>query len=186
MKSSIILYLLISFTQILANNDANNCTKESSEVKTFIVKTKLSKGELEEFMSKSQTANGNENKNLITENTVQELNNTDDILKQALERQIEEENEKEALTPMEEFIVKEAKDPNSIKKFIAKTKAQKIDPFYEKKYGRIHAYLTLFFVIFLIIYFREFLFKEKENLKKNNFNNIFDSDSKEYMLAKSE
>ena len=184
MKSDIILCLLILFTQILANNDANNCTKESSEVKTFIVKTKLSKEELEELMSKSQTANGNEN--LITENTVQELNNTDDILKQALERQIEEENEKEALTPMEEFIVKEARDPNSIKKFIAKTKAQKIDPFYEKKYGRIHAYLTLFFVIFLIIYFREFLFKEKGNLKKNNFNNIFDSDSKEYMLAKSE
>ena len=185
MKSNIIFILLILFTKIFANNDSNNCTEQLREVKTFMVKTKLTKEELEELIVKNENLKGNENKNLKSENKVQELNNTNDILKETLERQIEEENEKEALTPMEEFIVKEMKNQNNIKAFLSKTKTQSIDPFYEKKYGRFYAYLTLFFVIFLIIYFRRILFKGKENLKKRNYN-IFESDSNEYMLVKSE
>ena len=185
MKSNIIFILLILFTEIFANNDSNNCTEQLREVKTFMVKTKLTKEELEELIVKNEILKGNENKNLKSENKVQELNKTDDILKETLERQIEEENEKEALTPMEEFIVKEMKNQNNIKAFLSKKKTQSIDPFYEKKYGRFYAYLTLFSVIFLIIYFRGILFKGKENLKKRNYN-IFDNDSNEYMLVKSE
>ena len=186
MKSNIIFILLILFTKIFANNDSNNCTEQLREVKTFMVKTKLTKEELEELIVKNENLKGNENKNLKSENKVQELNNTNDILKETLERQIEEENEKEALTPMEEFIVKEMKNQNNIKAFLSKTKAENINSFYEKKYGRIYAYLTLFFVIFLIIYFRESLFKQKENIKKKNYKSIFDSNNNgyEYMLFK--
>ena len=185
MKSKITLILLILFYQISANNDTNNCTKQSSEVRTFMVKTKLTKEELEELIIKNENLKGKDNQNLKLENKVQQLNNTDTQLKAALEREIEEENEKEALTPMEEFIVKEMKNQNNIKAFISKTKAENINSFYEKKYGRIYAYLTLFSVIFLIIYFRGIIFKGKENIKKRNYN-IFDSDSNEYMLVKSE
>ena len=115
MKSNIIFILLILFTKIFANNDSNNCTEQLREVKTFMVKTKLTKEELEELIVKNENLKGNENKNLKSENKVQELNNTNDILKETLERQIEEENEKEALTPMEEFIVKEMKNQNNMK-----------------------------------------------------------------------
>ena len=185
MKSKITLILLILFSQISANNNTNNCTKQCSEVRTFIVKTKLTKEELEELIIKNENLKGKDNQNLKLENKVQQLNNTDAQLKAALEKEIEEENEKEALTPMEEFIVKEMKNQNNIKAFISKTKAENINSFYEKKYGRIYAYLTLFSVIFLIIYFRGIIFKGKENIKKRNYN-IFDSDSNEYMLVKSE
>ena len=92
------------------------------------------------------------------------------------------------MNPPEEFYVKETKEANTQKEFIQIKDKEPIDPLYEKKYGRIYAYLTFFFVIFLIIYFRESLFKQKENMKKKNYRNLFDSNTNgyEYMLVKSE
>ena len=188
MKLSIQLILFILITQIFANNNPNNEINEHSELKTFIVKTRLTKEELEELLSKRETSKGNTKPEIIENsgNSIEEVNNTDKNVKETLEKQIEEEEEKEALKPMEEFHVKEMKDSNNVKAFISKTENPKIDPFYEKKYGRIYAYLTFLFVLFLIYYFRGILFKGKENIRRSKYNNIFESDSKEYMLVKSE
>ena len=187
MKSSIVFILLILFIESLAHNNPQNKTNNSSKYKTFLVKTKLTKEELEELLSKSETAflylrsKNNNNQTIKEENIVEEKTDS-------LEKQIEEELEREALNPPEEFYVKETKEANTKKEFIQIKDNKPIDPLYEKKYGRIYAYLTLFFVIFLIIYFRESLFKPKEKVKKNNYKNLFDSNSNgyEYMLVKSE
>ena len=193
MKSSIVFILLILFIESLAHNNPQNKTNNSSKYKTFLVKTKLTKEELEELLSKSETAFlylrsiHNNNQTIKEENKV----NKENIVKEktdSLEKQIEEELEREALNPPEEFYVKETKEANTQKEFIQIKDKEPIDPLYEKKYGRIYAYLTFFFVIFLIIYFRESLFKQKENMKKKNYRNLFDSNTNvyEYMLVKSE
>ena len=188
-----IFILLILFIESLAHNTSKNKINDSSDYKTFLVKTKLTKEELEELLSKSETAFlylrsiHNNNQTIKEENKV----NKENIVKEktdSLEKQIEEELEREALNPPEEFYVKETKEANTQKEFIQIKDKEPIDPLYEKKYGRIYAYLTFFFVIFLIIYFRESLFKQKENMKKKNYRNLFDSNTNgyEYMLVKSE
>ena len=187
MKSYTILILYILFTEIFSHNNTKDHTNHSCELKTFIVKTKLTKEELEELLAKSETAflylrsKYNNNQTIKEENIVEDKTDS-------LEKQIEEELEREALNPPEEFYVKETKEANTKKEFIQIKDNKPIDPLYEKKYGRIYAYLTLFFVIFLIIYFRESLFKQKENIKKKNYKSIFDSNNNgyEYMLVKSE
>ena len=181
MKSYITFIFLILFIQIYANN-LKNCTNQMPEYKTFIVKTKLSREELEELLSKNRT---NINENIILENKVQEINETEDELTKTIERQIKEEAEEEALIPAVEFLVKEIKDSNNIKGFIVKEETKNTSPFYTKIFGSIYAYIALIFII-LLIYFRQFLFKEKENMKRNKYNNIFVTDSNEYMLVKLE
>ena len=92
-----------------------------------------------------------------------------------LEKQIEEQIKKEALNPLKDFHVKEMKDSNITKAFISKEEKVVIDSFYEEKYGRIYGFLILFSIIFAIFYFREFLFKKKEIMKKNPYSNLFES-----------
>ena len=193
MKSYPIFILLILFAEIFTHNNQKNNTNHSQELKTFIVKTKLSKEELEELLSQSQTAflylrakeHKNKNETLKSENQ----NFTVEAPKEDLEKQIEEELEKEALNPLEEFHVREMNNDKNNKAFIQKEENKIIvDSFYERKYGKSYAYLTLFIIVFLIIYFRGFLFKGKENIKKNKYKNLFESDANpnEYMLIKSE
>ena len=181
MKSNIKLVLFILFTGIFAQNITSNETDQKNELKTFIVRTKLTKEELEELLSQSEVSKVKNDKSpkVESENNVKEINAT-------LQKQIEEEEKKEDLIPAEEFKVKEMKDSNNTKAFISKTETKKINSFYEKKYGRTYAYLILFLELFLIYYFRGFLFKGKENVKKNGYINIFENSQNEYMLVKSE
>ena len=85
-----------------------------------------------------------------------------------------------------EFVVKEMKDSNNNKGFIAKEENKNIVPLYKKIFGNAYTYIALVFIIFIIIYLRKFLSKKKENFKRNKYNNFFDTDSNEYMLAKLE
>ena len=189
MKSYNILILYILFIEIFAHNNTKDHTNHSSELKTFIVKTKLTKEELEELLAKSETAflylRQKENKNQ-TLNSEKNNNNTVEIPPENLEKQIEEQIKKEALNPLKDFHVKEMKDSNITKAFISKEEKVIIDSFYEEKYGRIYGFLILFSIIFAIFYFREFLFKKKEIMKKNPYSNLFESDTNEYMLVKTE
>ena len=73
MKSYITFIFLILFIQIYANN-LKNCTNQMPEYKTFIVKTKLSREELEELLAKNRS---NINDKIISENKVQEINETE-------------------------------------------------------------------------------------------------------------
>ena len=190
MKSYTSFILIILFTEIFTHNTPKNNTNHSQELKTFIVKTKLTKEELQELLSQSQTAflylrskvHKNKNETKDTNETVEEPG-------ESLEKQIEEEIEKEALNPLEEFHIREMNNTQNNKAFIQKEESKIIvDSFYEKKYGKAYAYLTLFVIVFLIIYFRGYLFKGKENAKKNKYKNLFESDANpnEYMLIKSE
>ena len=192
MKSYTTFLLLILLTEIVTHNTQKNNTNHSQELKTFIVKTKLSKEELQELLSQSQTAfiylRSKVHKN---KNETKDENETVEEPGESLEKQIEEEIEKEALNPLEEFHIREMNNTknNNNKAFIQKEESKVIvDSFYEKKYGKTYAYFTLFIVVFLIIYFRGYLFKGKENEKKNRYKNLFESDTNpnEYMLIKSE
>ena len=182
MKSHITFILLILFIQIYANN-LKNCTKNIPEYKTFIVKTNLSKEELEELLSKNVS---NINEKSISQTKVQEIDKEEDNLKKTIERQNKEEAEEEKLIPPVEFIVKEMKDSNNNKGFITKEENKNIVPLYKKIFGNVYTYIALVFIIFIIIYLRKFLSKKKENFKRNKYNNFFDTDSNEYMLAKLE
>ena len=193
MKSSLIFILSILFIESLAHNSTKNHTNNTSEFKTFIVKTKLTKEELEELLAKSETAflylRSKENKtHEIKEENKDEMNNIVEEKTDSLEKQIEEEIEREALNPPEEFYVKEMNESKIKKEFIQINENKNVEPIKEKKSGRKYFYLIVFVVIFLIIYFRESLFKPKEKVKKNNYKNLFDSNSNgyEYMLVKSE
>ena len=90
-----IFILLILFIESLAHNTSKNKINDSSDYKTFLVKTKLTKEELEELLSKSETAFlylrsiHNNNQTIKEENKV----NKENIVKEktdSLEKQIEE------------------------------------------------------------------------------------------------
>ena len=92
MKSNIKLVLFILFTGIFAQNITSNETDQKNELKTFIVRTKLTKEELEELLSQSEVSKvkNDKSREVESENNVKEINAT-------LQKQIEEEDKKEDL-----------------------------------------------------------------------------------------
>ena len=121
MKTYTILILYILFIEIFSHNNTKDHTNHSSELKTFIVKTKLTKEELEELLAKSETAflylRSKENKtHEIKEENKNDMNNIVEEKTDSLEKQIEEEIEREALNPPEEFYVKEMNEDGTSEK----------------------------------------------------------------------
>ena len=165
MKSYITFIIIILISGILSNDDNHKDdiydSPEYSEFRAFIVKTKLTKEELEELILKNKKGN---------KAHIEEIKNND-----------------KTISPKEEVIQDEMKDNNN-KVFITKEEKSSENFFYEKKYGKKYAYLTLLIGIILIIYLKNKIFKEKtDNYLKNNNNNVFEyEDIKEYMLVKSE
>ena len=129
MKSYTTFLLLILLTEIFTHNTPKNNTNHSQELKTFIVKTKLSKEELQELLSQSQTAflylRSKVHKN---KNETKDENETVEEPGESLEKQIEEEIEKEALNPLEEFHIREMNNTknNNNKAFIQKEESKVI------------------------------------------------------------
>ena len=131
----------------------------------------------------STLENEGQNEKVEPAYTVEEVNNTLDD-DDTLEEQIEKEIQEDALHPLDEFHVKEVKT-SEVKSFVAKPKGKIFDSLYEKRFGKIYAYLTLIVFVFVFIYNKDSLFNQKRSQDKINYRSLFDYDnSKEYMLVK--
>ena len=79
----------------------------------------------------------------------------------------------DALHPIDEFHVKETKTSET-KTLIAKNDSKFIDLLYEKKFGKIYAYLTFVFFVFALIYFNNLNTNKKIGYKNNNYVNYYE------------
>ena len=181
MKSNII-YITILLAFFISINSHN--LKNSTEYKTFLVKTKLTKQELENLLQQGevQLVNLKKNKTHLKTNVtlVQEMHNSTNATEDPLQKKIEQEIKEDALHPLDEFHVKQ----NEVKTLVTKPNTRFIDSLYEKRFSNFYGYLTLFMFIFVMIYNKDYIFNQK-NLGKNTYLNRFDCDNeREYILVK--
>ena len=194
------LYLIVflCITEVLTHD-----VHEHNNTRSFLVKTKLTKEELETLLNQREVQTTNlkkseqskkdeENKvnlnntNITNTSTVEEVDEayeTDENLQKEIENEIMED----ALKPLDEFHVKEVKT-SEVKSFVAKTDdITLLDFLYEKKFSKIYGYLSLLLVIFVFIYFKDIIINKKDYIEKRKFINYYDFDlSRESMIEKSD
>ena len=174
MKVSIII-LSILLIQVFSHKEEKNQTAES---RTFLVKTKLSKEQMETLLHQNVTQLTKKQSSNKKQNTTLD---EDDIL----QKEIEDEIMEDALHPLDEFHIKEIA-PSNTTTLVAKqkTNARFIDSLYEKRFGNISGYLTLLFFVLVLVYNKENLFNHKVGNQIDEYDNFYNFDSnKEYMLA---
>ena len=169
--------LFLSYCHNLQSGEHNN----STEYKTYLVKTKLTKEELQNLLKQGETEVTNlkkKNKTKKIAEAVQELNGTN-LTDGALQQKIEQEIQEDELHPIDEF------HKNEVKTLVTKPNTRFIDSLYEKKFGKFWAYLTLFLFVFVMFYNKDVIFNQKKmDLKKPYLNNCYNYNEKEYMLVK--
>ena len=196
MKSFIFVIFLLFITGILSNNNTHYENKEHNTQNTFLVKTQLTKEQLQTLLQEGETQLINlkkkKNKNKKENNTEQIINYNKTIVEdgdnittdEGLQKEIEDEIMDDALQPLDEYHVKEAKTSET-KTLIAKNDSKFIDSLYEKKFGKIYAYLTLIFFVFSLIYFNGLDKNKKNGYKNNNYVNYYEFiSSNDYMVSK--
>ena len=170
------LFILFFITKVLSHN-THNTTIEANK-NTFLIKTNLTKEELESLLQEQegQTKVINLKKNIYEDG--------DNITtEEGLNREIEDEIRDDALIPLHEFHVKEVKTTETTN-FIVQKNNKFIDALYERKFGKIYAYLTIAFFIFAMIYFNKLNGNKNAGDKNGKFNNYIEfDDNREYMLA---
>ena len=170
------LFILFFITKVLSHN-THNTTIEANK-NTFLIKTNLTKEELESLLQEQegQTKVINLKKNIYEDG--------DNITtEEGLNREIEDEIRDDALIPMDAFHVKEVKTSETTN-FIVQKNNKFIDALYERKFGKIYAYLTIAFFIFAMIYFNKLNGNKNAGDKNGKFNNYIEfDDNREYMLA---
>ena len=141
-KFSILIFLLVLVTGTLSNNIQNE-NKEKTTQNTFLVKTQLTKEQLQTLLQEGETQliNLKKKKHINKkENNTEEIVNynkttVDDgdniTTEEGLQREIEDEIMDDALNPLDEFHVKETKTSET-KTFISKNDSKFIDSLYEK------------------------------------------------------
>ena len=181
MKAIIISFAL--FVAVFMSPVEENIHNNSTEYKTFLVETNLTKEELHTLLEQGETEVTNlKKKNLTYRNIViiHEINGTN-LTEGTLQQRIEQEIKADALNPLHEFVVKK----EEIKTLVTKSNKRFIDSLYEKKFGKFYGYLTLFLFIFVMIYYKDIIFNQKSmNIKKPYINNSDFLNEKEYMLVK--
>ena len=173
-----ITLLFLSYCHNLKSGEHNN----STEYKTFLVKTKLSKEELQTLLKQGESEITNLKKNKTHNNTVVILEvNSTNLTDGALQKKIEQEIKEDSLHPIHEFHLNQSE----VTTLVTKPKTRFIDSLYEKKFGKIYGYLTLFFFAFVMIYYKDIIFNQKKlNTKTPYFNKFEFFNEKEYMLVK--
>ena len=170
------LFILFFITKVLSHN-THNTTIEANK-NTFLIKTNLTKEELESLLQEQegQTKVINLKKNIYEDG--------DNITtEEGLNREIEDEIRDDALIPMDAFHVKEVKTSETTN-FIVQKNNKFIDVLYERKFGKIYAYLTIAFFIFAMIYFNNLKGNKNADDKNGKFKNYYEfDDNREYMLA---
>ena len=183
MKFNIIFSIVILFlASIYSHNlqgESHNKTENSKEsgYKTFLVKTKLAKEELETLLQEKE-------KLLVNKPVViKEIKNTTNSTANSLEHKIEQEIKADALAPLHEFLVNQSEVQTLV---TTQPKNRRlIDALYEKRFGKFYAYLTLLLFIFVMIYYKDIIFNQKKIKSKNPYANNFDYfNEKEYLLVK--
>ena len=188
MKVYFFLIVSLFIIDSLCEN-APNCCKTNS----FVVKTKLTKDQLQALLKQSEIKpiNLKKNNKNITE-FIEGQNNTeanpDEDNNYSEEDQhidLDDGNLDDDIFPWDEFKVKEIKQSETTT-LISKTDKRFIDTFYEKRFGKIYAYLTFIFFIFVLIRFNNLKMNDKVQYNKVQYVNYYDFDfSKENMITKS-
>ena len=182
-----ILNITLLFLLVLAvkSHNLNSQHSNSTEYKTFLVKTQLTKQELETLLQEGETKlvnlKKNKNKHMNKTELVQEVANSTNTTVDPLQKKIEQEIKEDALHPLDEFHIKQ----NEVQTLVAKPNARFIDSLYEKRFGRFYGFLTLFLFIFVLMHNKEAIFNEKGNSGKKRY--IYSSEyenEREYMLVK--
>ena len=191
MKAYIFLILSIFIVATLEQNATEPCQNKTN---TFLVKTNLTKEQLQALLKEGEAKlvnlkqkNGVEVKE--THNNTQTKTDGDDITtEEGLHREIQDEIRDDALLPLDEFRVKGVnQSETNTTTLIAKTDGRFIDLLYERRFGKIYIYLTLIFFIFALIKFNNMKGNDKLQYKKVQYVNYYDFDfSKESMLTKSD
>ena len=182
---SILIFLLVSTYSHNLQGESHNKTENIKEsvYKTFLVKTKLAKEELEALLQEGETQLVNLKKNKTHKPVVEEIKNATNSTANTLEQKIEQEIKADALNPLHEFLVNQSEVQTLVTTQPKNTRF--IDALYEKRFGKFYAYLTLFLFIFVMIYYKDIIFAQKKNKSKNPYANNFDYfNEKEYMLVK--
>ena len=189
MKATALISLTLFFALFMIINSHNlQSEKEQhpqneTELKTYLVKTKLTKEELETLLAEGSTQLVNlkkAKKEKLHNVTVKEVTNATNRTEAELQKVIEQEIKEDALHPLHEFRV----DQNEVKTLVTKPNARFIDSLYEKRFGKFYAYLTLILFVFVMIYYKDIIFNQKNMDNKKNYINYFCDREKEYMLVK--
>ena len=183
------IFLIISIF-ILGTLEQNLCETCHNKTNTFLVKTKLSKEQLESLLKQDevQLVNlGGVPENIENQNNTKTKPDGDDITtEEGLHREIQDEIRDDALLPLDEFKVKEIKQSETTK-LVARSDGRFIDLLYEKRFGKIYIYLTLIFFFFILIRFTNLKGNDKLQYKQAQYVNYYDFDfSKESMITKSD
>ena len=191
MKAYIFLILSIFIIASFEQNVTEPCQNKTN---TFLVKTNLTKEQLQALLKEGEAKlvnlkqkNGVEVKE--THNNTQTKTDGDDITtEEGLHREIQDEIRDDALLPLDEFRFKGVnQSETNTTTLIAKTDGRFIDLLYERRFGKIYIYLTLIFFIFALIKFNNMKGNDKLQYKKVQYVNYYDFDfSKESMLTKSD
>jgi len=189
----ITLFLGLFITIYSHNLKSGNENKEqkASEYKTYLIKTQLTQKELETLIQQGEAQLVNLKKNKTKKHKehnstviVQEVTNTTNLTNQTdeiLQKEIEQEIKEDALHPIDEFRV----DQNEVKTLVTKPKTTFIDSLYEKRFGKIYAYLTIILFFIVMISFKDVIFNQKVINSKKSYLNSYNYDGeKEYMLVK--
>ena len=189
----ITLFLGLFITIYSHNLKSRNENKEqkASEYKTYLIKTQLTQKELETLIQQGEAQLVNLKKNKTKKHKehnstviVQEVTNTTNLTNQTdeiLQKEIEQEIKEDALHPIDEFRV----DQNEVKTLVTKPKTTFIDSLYEKRFGKIYAYLTIILFFIVMISFKDVIFNQKVINSKKSYLNSYNYDGeKEYMLVK--
>ena len=172
--------------QLHQNNSTGHLHQHNStEYKTFLVKTKLTKEQLEQLLKEGEQETVNLKKTNKTDNNtviIQDVNSTN-VTDGSLEKKIEQEIREDALHPIDEFHV----NKNEVKTLVTTTtpNTRFIDSLYEKKFSKFWGYLTLILFFYVMIQYKDAIFNQKRiNVKKPYINNFNYNNEKEYMLVK--
>ena len=195
MKSNMLILIILSVFIIQVVAHKTNKNETNTEYKTFLVKTQLTKEQLQALLQEGEKQQVNLKKKkvnneeaIVPTTTVEETNNTSKDDDEILEKQIEEEIQEDALHPLEEFHVKEIKT-SEVKTLVAQPqpKTKFVDFLYEKRFSKIYGYLSLLLFIFVLYYNKDSLLNQKRINNKASYRSLFDYDStKEYMLVKTQ
>ena len=183
------LFITIYSHNLKSGNE--NEEQKASEYKTYLIKTQLTQKELETLiqqgeaqlvnLKKNKTQKHKEYNNTVIVKEVTNLTNLTNQTDEILQKKIEQEIKEDALTPLHEFKV----DQNEVKTLVAKPKTTFIDSLYEKRFGKIYAYLTIILFIIVMISYKDVIFNQKINNSKKSYLNSYNYDGeKEYMLVK--
>ena len=190
---SILILLLASIYSQNLQGESDNKTENNQEsgYKTFLVKTKLSKEELETLLQEgeAQLVNLKKNKNKTHKPVIEEIKNatnstnSTNTIANSLEHRIEQEIKADALYPIHEFLANQSEVQTLVT--TQPKNSRFIDALYEKRFGKFYAYLTLFLFIFVMYYYKDIIFNQKQMKQKNPYiNNLEYFNEKEYLLVK--